>query len=200
MLNGVHESCRTLDVVMQMPDMSDITKLLSAARGGDAEAESKVFSLLVSDLRRLAHQRLSRTKPCTLLETTALVHEAYLRVHRAGYVQFVDRSHFLAYAARVMRSVIVDFVRKRGMTKRVDADVTDMVDRAGVPSGEDEILRVDRALEELAKVSERLVKVVEMRYFAGMKETEIAEALSLTERTVRRDWDKARMVLATALK
>ena len=146
------------------------------------------------------HHRLRRSQPCTLLDTTALVHEAYLRLHQAGYVQITDRSHFLAYAARAMRSLIVDVVRKRGLARRVDADANALPDPSSLPAGEGEILRVDQALHELAGVSQRLVKIVEMRYVAGMKETEIAEALSLTERTVRRDWEKARMILAAALK
>jgi len=183
-----------------MPEVTEITRLLSAAKVGDTEAESQLFSLLYADLRQLAHQRLRRSKPCTMLETTALVHEAYLRLHQAGYIQITDRSHFLGYAARVMRSVVVDVVRKRGMGRRVEGDVSDLIDAGGLAASENEILRVDEALQELALVSERLVKVVEMKYFAGMKETEIAEALSLTERTVRRDWEKARMVLASALK
>jgi RNA polymerase sigma factor (TIGR02999 family) len=183
-----------------MPDLTDITQLLGAVKRGDTGAEERLFALMYDDLRQLAHQRLRRSTPCTLLETTALVHEAYLRLHRVGYIQISDRSHFLAYAARVMRSVVVDFVRKRGTARRADVDVGDVVDPAALPAGENEILRVDQALQEIAQVSERLVRVVEMRYFAGMKETEIAEALSLTERTVRRDWEKARMMLATALK
>lgn len=183
-----------------MAELSDITGLLAAVKQGETGAESQLFSLLYADLRQLARQRLRRSTPCTLLDTTVLVHEAYLRLHKAGYVQIADRAHFLAYTARVMRSIVVDFVRKRGAAKRVDGDVSDAADPASLAAGENEILRVDQALQELAQVSERLVKVVEMRYFAGMKETEVAEALSLTERTVRRDWEKARMVLATALK
>jgi len=183
-----------------MADMADITALLSAVKQGNAVAEAELFSRLYDDLRHLAHHRLRRSKPTTLLETTALVHEAYLRLHQAGYVQIADRSHFLAYAARVMRSVVVDSVRKRGLARRVDADANTLPASSSLAAGENEILRVDQALSELAGVSERLVRVVEMRYFAGMKETEIAEALSLTERTVRRDWEKARMILAAALK
>lgn len=183
-----------------MPDLTDITRLLGAVKQGETGAEARLFSLLYDDLRRLAHQRLRRSTPCTLLETTALVHEAYLRLHRAGYIQIADRAHFLAYSARVMRSVVVDFVRRRGMARRADVELGDVIDPASLPAGENEILRVDQALQEIGQVSERLVRVVEMRYFAGMKPTEIAEALALTERTVRRDWEKARMMLATALK
>ncbi len=180
--------------------MTDTSELLSAAKLGDAGAEDRLISHLYSDLRQLAHSRLKRSKPCTLLDTTALVHEAYLRFHQAGYVQICDRSHFLAYAARAMRSIVVDFVRKRGADRLSGCDANTLPDPATLPAGEDEIIRVDEALRDLATVSERLVKVVEMRYFGGLKETEIAEALSLTERTVRRDWEKARMLLAQALK
>jgi len=183
-----------------MAEMPDITGLLSAVKRGHTGAEEELFSRLYGDLRHLAHNRLRRSKPCTLLETTALDHEAYLRLHQAGYVQIADRSHFLAYAARAMRSVVVDVVRKRGLARRVDADANALPDPSSLPSGESEILRVDQALRELAGMSERLVKIVEMRYFGGMKETEIADVLSLTERTVRRDWEKARMILAAALK
>ncbi len=180
--------------------MTDTTELLSAARLGDADAEARLISHLYSDLRHLAHNRLKRSKPCTLLDTTALVHEAYLRFHSAGYVRISDRPHFMAYAARAMRSIVVDFVRKRGAARRDDGDASALPDPSTLSAGESEIIRVDQALQELAAVSERLVIVVEMRYFGGMTETEIAEALSLTERTVRRDWEKARMLLARALK
>ena len=179
---------------------ADITGLLSAAKRGESDAEAQLFAALYPDLRQLARARLRQSKPYTLLDTTALVHEAYLRLHRAGYVQVADRTHFLAYAARAMRSVVVDLVRKRGMARRDLGDANALADPVAVQEGEREILRVDHALQELARVSDRLVKVVEMRYFAGMNETEIAEALSLTERTVRRDWQKARMLLAAALK
>jgi RNA polymerase sigma factor (TIGR02999 family) len=179
--------------------MPDITELLAAAKQGDSDAEGRLFSLLYADLRTLAHSRLRRSQPCTLLDTTELVHEAYLRLHRAGYLQISDRAHFLAYSAHAMRSIVVDLVRKRGTARHDSGDLNQLADLSSLPAGESEILRVDQALGELSQVSERLVKVVEMRYFAGMTETEIAEALSLTERTVRRDWEKARMVLAEAL-
>jgi RNA polymerase sigma factor (TIGR02999 family) len=180
--------------------MTDTKKLLSAASLGNADAEDQLIAHLYNDLRRLAHSRLSRSGPCTLLDTTVLVHEAYLRFQRAGYVGLSDRSHFLAYAARAMRSIVVDFVRKRGAVRRDGCDANALPDPSTLPAGESEIMRVDQALGELASVSDRLVKVVEMRYFGGMNEKEIAEALSLTERTVRRDWEKARLLLAKALK
>jgi len=181
-----------------MPNAPDITTLLSAARLGDVRAEAELFSVLYSDLHHLAHSRLRRSRPCMLLETTALVHEAYLRLNRAGYIQIADRSHFLGYAASAMRSIVVDLVRKSAAARReFVVDVNSIADPASLAANE--ILRVDQALKDLGQVNGRLVKVVEMRYFAGMKEAEIAEALCLTERTVRRDWEKARMLLATAL-
>jgi RNA polymerase sigma factor (TIGR02999 family) len=183
------------------PQIIDIRPLLSAAKQGDRGAEAQLFSMLYNDLRRLAHNRLRRPKPPTLVGTTTLVHEAYLRFQRVGYLQIKDRGHFLGYAAHVMRSVIVDLVRERGAARRGGTRVPLDLDReSSAPPGEREIMRVHYALEELARVSDRMVRIVEMRYFSGMNEAEIAEALDLSERTVRREWEKARMVLATALK
>lgn len=182
--------------------VSDITTLITAARRGESEALATLFSQLYPELRRLAHGRLKKHPASTLLDTTSLVHESYLRFLRAGQIQVSDRAHFLAYAARVMRSVVVDFARERSAERRGGQEVHIALDTdaAQVPAGEVEIIRVHEALEELAKLSERLVQVVEMRYFAGMTEAEIAEALGITERTVRRDWEKARILLASALK
>src|SRR5450432_3734311 len=142
-----------------------------------SEATQELFSLLYNDLRRLAHARLQRNEPLTLLDTTSLVHETFLRVLKSGRVEVSERPRFLAYAAQVMRSVIVDFVRQRHAERR---------------GGED--------LDELAKVDQRLVKIVEMRYFGGFTEEDIALALGVNERTVRRDWQKARLLLSLALR
>ena len=174
----------------------------SGVRSGDRQALDGLFSELYRDLRRLAHARLRRREAPTLLDTTSLVHESYLRFLRAGEVQVADRSHFLAYAARVMRSVVVDFARESAAQRRGgDGQRVPLNGAEELPiAGEDEVLRVHEALEQLAGFSERLVGVVEMRYFAGMNEGEIAEALGLTERTVRRDWEKAKIILAAALK
>ncbi|HJV59303.1 MAG TPA: ECF-type sigma factor, partial [Albitalea sp.] len=152
---------------------------------------------------RLASSRLRRSGDMTLLDTTALVHESYLRFQRAGELGFADRRHFLAYAARVMHTVVIDAVRARQADRRggqalhvtLNTEVGD-----ALATGEDEVLRVHEALEELMSVDARLGKVVEMRYFGGLSETEIAECLDITERTVQRDWQKARLFLAAALK
>jgi len=182
--------------------VSNITQLLEAARHGDPDALNSVFSELYSILRTIARARLHARDAPTLLDTTALVHESYLRFLKAGQIQLSDRPHFLAYASRVMRSVVVDFARERaaerhgGRGERVPLDTG--VEAVAPP--EVEILRVHAALDSLSELSERLATVVEMRYFAGMSESEIGEALGVNERTVRRDWEKARALLASALR
>lgn len=179
-----------------------IAALLSSVRRGDAAAVDELFDLLYPDLRQLAHSRLRSSGKLTLLDTTALVHESFLRLFKAGTLEAGDKGQFMAYAARVMRSVVIDFVRRRqaerhgGAAIRValDDDVAEPDDPR-----EREVIRINEALEELAAIDERLVRVVEMRYFAGMTEEEVAEALQLSRRSVARDWEKARLFLATAL-
>src|SRR6202171_3482349 len=168
---------------------------------GDGEATQELFSLLYDDLRRLAHARLQRNEPITLLDTTSLVHETFLRVLKSGIVDRSERPRFLTYAAQVMRSIIMDSVRQRHAERRGGNDPHVPLDSAAesVPSAEDEVIRVSDALNELARVDERLVKVVEMRYFGGFTEEDIALALGVNQRTVRRDWQKARLLLALAL-
>ena len=161
-----------------------------------------VFDATYDDLRRMARARLGRNGRGTLLDTTSLVHESYLRFVNTGALQIADRAHFMRYASHVMRSVIVDFVRARAAERR-GGDLehvtlgTHVIDN--LPQGETQILSVNEALEELGRLDQRLVQVVEMRYFAGMTEAEIAEALEVTDRTVRRDWEKARLLLARIL-
>lgn len=187
--------------------MSEITTLLQAAQGGDRAAADRAYTLLYAELRRLAHSRLRHEGELTALDTTALVHESYLRLHGGAAPSFPDRHHFLSYASRVMRSVVVDLVRARRAERRGGGVApltlsTTLVNGAALgpgPGGEDEVLRVHEALAELAAADERLAGVVEMRYFGGLSEAEIAAALGVTERTVQRDWHKARLFLARAL-
>jgi RNA polymerase sigma factor (TIGR02999 family) len=179
----------------------DLTDLLQRAQQGDSEAAEALFAATYPELRRLARARLRRGGRSTLLDTTALVHEWYLRFVSARRVQLEDRAHFMRYAGRAMRSVIVDFARRRNADRRGGAQdhITLRTDH-GVGAGETEILRVHEALGALEKLDARMARVVEMRYFGGMSEAEIAEALVVTERTVRRDWQKARLWLAESLK
>ena len=163
-------------------------------------ALDQFYALYYADLRRLAHSRLRRSERITLLDTTSLVHESYLRFFKSRRVNMPDHTQFVCFAARVMRSIVVDFVRARraecrGCGERATLDD----DMAGTAANEDEIIRVNDALDALAKVDGRLVKVVEMRYFGGLEEREIAESLGVTGRTVRRDWEKARLMLSLAL-
>jgi RNA polymerase sigma factor (sigma-70 family) len=168
-------------------------------------------------LRVIARARLRDGGRETLLDTTALVHEAYLRIVSSAVGPGGDsgrssdsdagsdaamQPHYLAYASRAMRSVIVDFARKR-QSERHGGDVL-IVTLTGTlgekhPAAADEILRVHEALQELAKIDGRLAQGVEMRYFGGLSEPEIAHALSISQRTVRRDWEKARLLLARVL-
>ena len=168
----------------------------------EAASVRTLFPALYSELRRLARSRLAGGGRHTLLDTSSLIHEAYLRMQRDGGVHVNDSEHFMAYAATTMRSIVIDFVRRRSAERRGGGveHVTLDTHAAGDLGGADEqILAVHEALETLATVDSRLVKVVEMRYFAGLTDVEIGAALGLTDRTVRRDWERARLLLATLL-
>jgi RNA polymerase sigma factor (TIGR02999 family) len=161
-----------------------------------------LFELLYHELRRLARSRLAAGGRHVLLDTTALVHESFLRLQGAGKVGLTDRNHFMAYAATAMRSVIVDYVRKRASEKRggdVDHVTLDTGLAESLGATDQEIVEVHEALDALGEVDPRLVRVVEMRYFAGLSDDEIGAALGLTGRTVRRDWERARLLLAEML-
>ncbi len=191
--------------------MSDITVLLRAAGLGDAAAAEAVVALLYADLQKMAQSRMRQSGHLTLLDATGLVHESYLRLysklHKADGEQqqqdFPDRKHFLAYASRVMHNIVIDMVRARQAARHggefdhvtLNTSVAELP-----PQGDDEILRVHEALAELAQMDPRLAQVVEMRYFGGLLEAEIAQTLGVTERTVQRDWQKARLFLSMALK
>ena len=157
------------------------------------------------ELKKIARARLHAAQHgAPGLNTTALVHESFLRLAgRVEALHFDSRGHFYAYAARVMRSVIVDLVRERQADRRGGgvADLTlDTVVANGLAADDGaEALRVDEALTTLAAVEPRLAQVVELRYFAGLNDLEIAQVLGLTDRTVRRDWDKARLLLRSML-
>ena len=189
-------------LVEQRTQSGQVVELLAAIRRGESGAADELFSLLYPDLRQMAHARLRRSGHMTLLDTTGLVHEAYMRLFKAGTLDAGDRGQFMAYAARVMRSVVVDFVRRRAADRRgggvVHVELDDSSATLADPR-EREVVRIDEALEELASIDERLVSVVEMRYFAGMTESQVAEALGLSRRSVTRDWEKARLFLAAAL-
>ncbi len=163
----------------------------------------RAFEILYPDLIRLARSRLRRTQPMTLLDTTMLVHECFLRFLNSGQVRIEDRAHFFAYAARAMRSIIVDLARKRqtdrhgGALDRVPMD-TNLLE-SGALAAEDKVVEIAEAIESLARLDERLASVVEMRFFAGFTSGEIAKVLGIAERTVERDFKKARVILCASL-
>lgn len=161
-----------------------------------AEPLSEAFAASYDELRRIARRQLRRLRPGQTLTTTSLVHEAYVKLVK-GPVQAHDRTHFFALAARAMRQILVDYARRRASAKRGGGlrPATLEADAIPVDAIADEMLGIDRALTRLESVDERLACVVEWRFFGGMTEEEIAEALGVTVRTVRRDWQKARAFL-----
>ena len=185
-----------------MADTADITDLLDAARDGNRGALDQVLATLYQELHSMARRQLAGQHGHTL-DATALVHEAYLKLIGRNTAQFDDRAHFFAYAASAMRSVVVDYARQRLAQKR-GGDlhrVTELPEEVeGGVRLDEETLGLDTALTRLANVDERLAQVVELRYFAGLSELEIAALLKRSERSIRRDWQKARMFLLASLK
>ena len=186
-----------------MDDLLEVTELLARARAGDAAAADALFRATYDDLRKLAHARLGADRRDALLVTTALVHEWFVRFARIRGLKLDDRRHFMRYAARAMRSIIVDFARERSAARRGGgADPLQLLAAAGgqPERGPEEILEVHRALEQLSSRDARMAEVVELRYFGGLSDPEVAEVLGVTDRTVRRDWEKARLWLSQALR
>jgi len=182
--------------------MGEITILIRAAQRGDRDALDRLFSLLYDDLHRMAHARVRAGGPNTLLDTTGLVHETYARLADVGELDVVDRQHFFAYVARAMRFVVVDFARRRNAEKRGGGSEHVAIDEnvaEGLADRTDEILRVHEGIEGLRRIDEDLARLVEMRYFAGLQVHEIAQALAVSERTVERQWLKARAILFASL-
>jgi len=183
--------------------MGQLTDLLGRMQCGDAEARDALFAAAYRQLHGLAQARLRGGGRNTLLDTTGLVHESYLRFARAGELRAEDRRAFFAYASQVMRSVILNSVRERIALKRGgNPQYSEAPTPRAANHSDDEqaVLDVHEALKDLEKADPRLAQVAEMRYFGGYSEKEIAETLEITERTVQRDWEKARLILAAALR
>ena len=180
-----------------------LTVLLSRARAGDRAARDALYATAYQELLRLAHARLSGGGRNTVLDTTALVNESYLRWVGLGQLKLEDRKAFFAYASRVMQSVIVDFARARLAEKR-GGRYQKITLYTGIEHelGQDDesVLKVHEALEELEKADERAAEMVRMRFFGGYSVKEIAATLDVDERTVQRDWDKAKVLLEAILK
>lgn len=184
-----------------MEETGTVTEILRRAQGGDRAALDQLFALLYGELREIARGRLRGRPPDATLRTTALINEAWLRMAGQQGLGFDDRSHFFAYSSRVMRTVLVDHARRRKTEKRGGDVVRVPLQDHDLPVEQqiDFILALDEALSRLATLAERACRVVECRYFGGLSEEETARALGVTDRTVRRDWTKAREWLYEAL-
>jgi RNA polymerase sigma factor (TIGR02999 family) len=156
---------------------------------------------LYRELKQMARQRMRRSGPMTLLDTTALVHESWLKLSRKTSFAGMERSHFMAYAASTMRSIVVDYARARlSLQRGGDATHLPLDELPTLAHRDEEYLEVHEALLALQASDPRLAKLVELRYFVGLEETECAELLGQARRTVQRDWQKARALLWSLLK
>lgn len=176
--------------------MAEITELIGRARGGDREASERVFALLYDELRRLAAGQLRGEQA---MRTTSLVHEAYLKLAQHGAIEVNDRGHYFAVAARVMRQIVIDHVRARAALRRGGNQPVASLDTTALQAvAEDrgeEVLALDDALNRLAGLDAPLAALVEMRFFAGLELAEIASVQDRSERSLKRDWRRARAFL-----
>jgi RNA polymerase sigma factor (TIGR02999 family) len=177
--------------------MGDVSVLLAAASAGDRQAADQAFALVYGDLQRLARRQVQRAQ--TGPGATSLVHEVYLRLVRADAMHLDSREHFFALAARAMRQLVVDHARNRAAVKRgggaIAQDLDEIAERVGTLGDAERMLGLDQALTRLAALDHQLVSLVEMRFFAGLELTEIAEITGRSERSLKRDWRKARAIL-----
>ena len=178
---------------MMEPDQAQITRLLLAWRNGEERALDDLMPLVHHELKRIARNFMRRQRPGNTLQTTALVNEAFMRLVDSDKVNWQDRSHFYAISAQLMRRVLVDAARRRNSEKR-GGDRVRVTLADDVKSADDEadVIAIDEALDRLAQMNARQSRIVELRYFAGLTEDEIAETLDISTRTVRRDWNLAR--------
>lgn len=184
-----------------MASSEDITALLLEWQQGAPDTDKRLYAHVYETLREIAHRQLRRMRPGETLNTTALVHEAYLKLVDQTQARWNDRVHFFAVAALAMRQILINYAQKKSAQKRgggwqrIDFDEALLApeERAEV------LLALDEALRQLTVLDERLSRVVEYRFFGGLTEAEIGHVLGVTERTVRRDWDKAKRLLAVTL-
>lgn len=188
-----------MERISEHSPLGQITAILAAA--GDPNPLDSLLPLVHADLRRLARAQRRQLEPGETLSTTALVNEAYLKLRRADYPGLANRAHFFSLVARAMRQILIDHARTRLAEARRMQHVQRELDDKPVEDARElaRLLEVDSALDELEKVQPRLAQVVLYRYFAGYSATETAELLDVTERTINRDWQKARAFLSIAL-
>lgn len=179
---------------MNQPSQQEITQLLIAWGEGDESALNQLMTLVYEELRSLAKRYMRRQSPNHTLQTTALVNEAYLRLIDSSQVRWQNRTHFFAISAQLMRRILVDFARaKQNLKRGGKAQRVELDEALEIPTEQGtNLVALDEALETLATLNPRQSRIVELRYFGGMSEEEIAEALKISSRTVRRDWSLAR--------
>lgn len=184
------------------PTSPEITSLLQAWHDGGGEAPRELLPLVYDELRALARAHLRHERAHHTLQATALVHEAYLRLVDGRQPAWKNRAHFYGIAARVMRRVLVDYARERHAAKRGGGERPLVLDEARHLAGETavELLALDAALEEFARIYPRQARVVELKFFGGLEARESAELMEVSERTVLRDWSFAKLWLSRALK
>ncbi len=191
-----------------MAPQGELTRLLIAARSGETDALGELFEHVYQDLRSSAHRQLSAWRDGDTLSTTVLVHEAYLKLADSSRLDFQDRQHFFAVAARAMRQIIIDSARRAGADKRGGALIhvdlgaaDDVAGGPGEPGGSlaTDLVALEEALSKLETLSPRLARLVELRFYAGLSVEETAEVLAMSPRTVKRDWRKARAFLFRAV-
>lgn len=180
---------------------NEVTELLLRWSAGDPSSLDRLIPLVHEELRRLARRQMQRERPSHTLQATALVNEAYLRLIDASQVQWNDRAHFFAIAARLMRQILVDFARSRQNLKRGGGarqiTLTDALEVAR--DGETDLVALDDALQALAAIDSRRSQVVELRFFSGLSIEETAEVLQVSHETVKRDWRLAKVWLLREL-
>ncbi|HSE19267.1 MAG TPA: sigma-70 family RNA polymerase sigma factor [Pyrinomonadaceae bacterium] len=176
------------------PHQHEITQLLAEWREGNQSALDELYPLVYDELHRLARRYMSRERKGHTLQTTALINEAYVRLVDQKNVQWANRSHFFAISAQIMRRILIDHARRRAYAKRGGGARPVSLDEAAavVPDQSEELLRLDEALKNLAEMDSRRSQVVELRYFGGLNNEEIAGVLHISENTVTRDWNMAR--------
>ncbi len=182
---------------MPAPARPDVTGLLVAWRRGDAVALDRLLPLVYTELRRIAHRYMRDERPGHPLQTTALVHEAYLRLVDVHRIDWASRNHFFAVSAQMMRRILVEAARRRDAHKRGGDASHVALDDATVPgaAGDADLLALDEALEHLSAAAPRQARVVELRYFGGLTVEETADVLEISAETVMRDWKFARLWL-----
>ena len=173
---------------------NDLTGLLAAHRQGDREAFGRLLPLVYQDLQRLAKRQLGIRRPGQTLDTTSLVHEAYMKLVDSDQTAWQDRGHFFAVASIAMRQIVIDYARQSHAQKRGGERPVQGLDgvEIAIDDQADTLLAIDAALDRLGQIDERLPRVVECRFFTGLSEEETAEALGVSTRTVERDWKRAR--------